>query len=172
MLSAMGNSSHYTTEDYEFLSVSNNTLDRIHNYVDVCKGMIRTGLDTYGRTRNFTFAVRKGRVVEIGWNNHRRVVNFIPRLGNLKYYSPIEHRESQYVPSLHSEMACLKKIGNGIALEDFRSYDIVNIRINRTDAMNCVLSAPCCNCRQAMRTLQIGKIYFYDGCEWKCIRGH
>lgn len=168
----MSNESHYHFDDYEYLTVSHNMLDKIHNYVDLCKDMLRSGVQTYGRTKNFTFALRKGRVVEIGWNDYRKTVNYIPKLGNLKYYNPVEHKNSSYNPSLHAEMSCLTKLGYNVDLNDFCNYDIVNIRINRTEKMNCVLSAPCCNCRQAIKLLQIGKIYFYDGNEWKCVRGH
>jgi len=167
----MTTESHYTVNDYQYLGISNTMLDRIHNYVDICKDMVRSGIESHGRTLNFTFAIRKGKVAEIGWNDYRKVVNVISKLGNLKYYNPLEHKESNYKPCLHSEMACLTKLGNSIDISDFSDYDLVNIRINRTNKMNCVLSAPCCNCRQAIRLLNIRKIYFYDGTEWKCIRG-
>lgn len=161
----------YHITDFEFVPISRNMMGRIENYVEACRDLVRSGIETYGRTKNFSLAVRKGRVVEIGWNDYRRVVNYIPSLGNLKYYEPKEHRGSTYMPSLHSEMSVLKKLGSNVEMGDFCDYDIVNVRLTRGESMDCVLSAPCCNCRQAMRLLQVGKVYFFDGSDWKCIRG-
>ncbi len=167
----MGQHDQYRIDDFEFVPISRNMLGKIGNYVEVCRDLVRSGVETHGRTLNFSIAVRKGRVVEIGWNNYRKVVNYIPSLGNLKYYEPKEHKDSKYQPSLHSEMAVLKKLGSYVDLCDFRDYSIVNIRLTRGGEMNCVLSTPCVNCNQAMRLLHVGKVYFHDGHGWKCVRG-
>lgn len=167
----MEDTQQYPSADFDFVPISRNMMTKIENYVEACRDLLRSGIETHGRTQNFSLAVRKGRVVEIGWNNYRRVVNYISSLNNLKYYDPKEHRDSRYMPSLHSEMSVLKKLGSNVDIGDFRDYDVVNVRLTRGRDMDCVLSAPCCNCRQAMRLLQVGKVYFHDGSEWKCIRG-
>lgn len=167
----MNDERHYSDFGEGFLPVSSNALVRLNNYVEVCRGLVKSGVETHGRTKNFTFAVRKWRVVEIGWNDYGRKVLNIPRLGNLKYYNPSEHGESKYRPSLHSEMSCMMRLGNSVGTDGFRDYDVVNVRVDCTKSMNCAMSAPCVNCRQALRLLRVRKIFFFDGGEWRCMRG-
>ena len=146
-ISAAIQSKHYFTLDNAKLVESKTVKNRMHKYVNIAKALYSKGATSNGRTLNFTFVAKKSKLIAIGQNTR-----YIPKL-RTKY---LKYGEDSYVPSLHSEMSALFRLG----LEDCSNLDFYNIRIDKNN--HCKNSAPCANCFRMLNIVGYKHIYFYD----------
>lgn len=152
-VSAVIRSGHYFMLNDAKPVVSKTVRSRMCNYVDIAKAMFSKGATSNGRTLNFTFVARKSKLLSIGQNNYQRfMIGYIPSL-RTKY---LKYGEKTYIPSLHSEMSALFRLG----LEDCSNLDFYNIRIDKNN--RCKNSAPCANCFRILNIVGYKHIYFYD----------
>jgi deoxycytidylate deaminase len=103
-----------------------------------------------GRSFHASFAIKKGKIVCIGWNNYdksHRHKKFGP-------YKNWRNLPGEYKVSLHAEVSLLIRLGE----EDLSSYELAVVRIdNNGDVVN---SKPCPNCMQLWRSVEPKKICY------------
>lgn len=146
-------SKHYFTLKDAKPVDSQTVKNRMHNYVNIAKSMFSKGATSNGRTLNFTFVAKKSKLIAIGQNDYSRIMTGYLHRFKTNY---LKYGEKSYVPSLHSEMSSLIRLG----LEDCSSLDFYNIRIDKNN--HCRNSAPCANCFRMLNVVGYKHIYFYD----------
>ena len=145
------NSEHYSVNSND-VEISKTVRNRMSKYVNVAKAMIGKGYTSNGRTFNVTFAVFKGKVLSIGWNDMSKRVEYVKRFRtNVKHYG-----EPSYHLSLHGEISCLLKLG----YEDCSDIDFFSIRIDRNG--HCCNSQPCKNCERILQMVGFKHVYYFD----------
>jgi len=149
----------FTCKNYEHyfnnvrnVHISKTLRNRMSRYVNIAKAMVSNGTTSNGRTFNATFAVYKGKVLKIGWNNYDRHIRYVKQFKtDVKHYG-----EPNYNLSLHGEISCLLKLG----YEDCSDIDFFSIRIDRN--LKCCCSQPCKNCERILRMVGFKHVYFFD----------
>jgi deoxycytidylate deaminase len=106
-----------------------------------------------GRAFHTTFAVKKGKIVCIGWNDY----NKMHRSHKFGVYSSHKDLPSGYKASLHSEVACIIRLGE----ENLSDFDIVNVRIDNNNFV--AQSKPCPNCQRVLYDLSPKSIHYSIG---------
>lgn len=128
-------------------------LDRMHRFVNLAKAMFRKGYTSNGRTWNACFAVKKSKVIAIGFNDYdRQIIGYNRRL---KMVYKVKGEES-YVPVLHAEVSAVLKVGT----DDCSDISFYNIRLNK--GCHACNSQPCLNCLNLLKQVNAKHIYFYN----------
>jgi tRNA(Arg) A34 adenosine deaminase TadA len=82
-----------------------------------------------GRTKHFTFIMKRNTVIAMGWNLTHKT-------------HPIAHRFSHRFDSIHSELNAL--LNFPFPLSKLRDYNIINIRLRKDGTIG--LAKPCKHC--------------------------
>lgn len=127
--------------------------DRMHRFVNLAKAMFRQGYTSKGRTWNACFAVKKSKVIAIGFNDYERQMIGYNRKLKTTYK---KCGEASYTPSLHAEVSAIFKLGT----DDCSDISFYNIRLNK--GCHCCHSAPCLNCIKLLRQVGAKHVYFYN----------
>lgn len=106
-----------------------------------------------GRAFHTTFAIKKGKIVCIGWNDY----NKMHRSHKFGVYNNHKNLPNEYKASIHSEIACLIRLGE----ENLSDFDIVNIRIDNNN--NIAHSKPCPNCQKVLSDVLPKNVYYSNG---------
>ena len=99
-----------------------------------------------GRTKHFTFILRRNKVISFGWNKGFKTSVYAARL-KYKY------------PYLHSEIDALKNFP--WPNRELSKCKLVNLRIGG-DKRELMISRPCEYCEPVLRYMEIGEIYYTD----------
>ncbi len=101
-----------------------------------------------GRAFHTTFALRKNRIVNIGFNDYNKThpltINYKNRFGN----------SYNYVSGIHSESCVVSRL----KMDDLSEFTFVNIRIMNDG--NLGMSAPCSNCHQLLLKYGVCKLFY------------
>lgn len=104
-----------------------------------------------GRSFHTTFIFDKNKIISIGINNYNKTH---PKA--YLYKKDEVTNESEYVPSIHSELSAAIKLG----FEDCSHLSFVNVRVDKNGQLN--NSHPCSGCAKLLT--QIGfKRFYYSG---------
>jgi hypothetical protein len=122
---------------------------RIYNRCIEVSKALKPSKESGGKSYHTTFAIRKSKIVCIGFNNYQKKHNS-NRFGVYKNHRNLP---GEYNPSLHSEISMCIKLGQ----EDLSDYEILNIRIDNNN--NPVMSQACPNCRRILQDLNPKRVY-------------
>ena len=106
---------------------------------------------------HLSFAVRKGRIIQIGQNNYRKQHNS----NKFGVYKPFKttSQKTTYIPCTHSELNLACRVG----LDSWEGLEIVNVRLNNNGELR--LAKPCCNCQNNIINVLNPKRVFYSNSE-------
>lgn len=96
-----------------------------------------------GRSFHVTVVFEKNKIISIGRNNYLKTH---PKA--YKYMKKEVVNESDYLPSIHSELSAVLKLGE----EDCSDYSFINVRVDNNDRLN--NSRPCSGCIELLK--QVG----------------
>lgn len=100
----------------------------INKAVDVAKNLIHL---PNGRSKHFSFVIRKNNIVSVGWNDSSRTHPLAARFG-YKY------------PYIHSELSAILNFND---LQNSHKYKFLNIRFN-TGRLD--IARPCSKCQKLL----------------------
>lgn len=146
-------SAHYGLIEGKTIAYSWATRQRMSRCVNIAKAMFSKGVSSNGRTMNFCFACVKGKIISIGVNDYKKIMDrYVPQLKtNYRYYG-----EKSYRPSLHAEISCLLKLG----WEDCSDVEFYSIRLNKQG--KCSGSKPCDNCARILKMVGFKHVWYFD----------
>lgn len=98
-----------------------------------------------GRTKHFSFLVKKQRIIHVGWNDYDTSHPLLYKLG----YG---------MKRMHSEIAAILPFRNN--LDALIGMDLVNTRVNTHGEIK--ISKPCSTCSIWVGTIGFKNIYFTD----------
>ncbi len=100
-----------------------------------------------GRTKHFSFLLRKNKVLSIGWNQADKT-------------HPAAVKYGYRYPFLHSELHCL--IAYTGKLDELQRCVLVNIRFGKRGDVR--MSKPCECCQHVIRAFRIGETFYTNTC--------
>lgn len=93
-----------------------------------------------GRAKHFSFLLRKGRVVSVGWNQADKT-------------HPIAKRYGSHYASIHSELHCLLNYHGPL-----EHCVMINVRLSKIGLPR--MSKPCKTCQLMLRAYRLSKVLF------------
>jgi len=117
--------------------------------VDISKGLMPTSFQF--KSFHVTFAFYKKKLIKIAVNkpHHTHPFNL-----QFNYQNRRENKNISDEIGLHSELACLLKIGQ----EDTSNLTFINIRIDKNNQVT--NAKPCGGCQQALKQFGYKKVYY------------
>lgn len=107
---------------------------------------------TPGRSKHFSFLIRKSNIVSVGWNNGSKT-------------HPIAAKFNYYSEAIHSELHCILN-----ASKIDKKCSMINIRIDKRDKI--LLSKPCEKCQNLLYHYGINDVIYSYEKGFKCMKIH
>jgi hypothetical protein len=106
---------------------------------------------------HYSFIIQSGKIIE--WDTNSNCMKFAPLYA--MYASRVADLNNG-IPKCHSEPAAYQK-AKGLLVRN-KSFDLVNIRVNKKGLPRC--AAPCVCCMQFLSSLNCRKIWFTTDVGW------
>ncbi len=102
-----------------------------------------------GRSFHITVIFDKNKIISIGINNYLKTH---PK--SYKYMKKEVVNESGYLPSIHSELSAVLKLGE----EDCSNYSFINVRLDNNNQIN--NSRPCSGCIELLKQVGFNQFHY------------